>query len=510
MTFADLQAERERLIARPGVELFNMLLSQVFLTEKLTLEIAQLKRLRFGASSEASALLDVQGQLFPVDSAELPTSDAAFKPRIRSLAEIAATDPVKPKRTLLPPALPRTEVILDLPEAEKAGLVLIGTEQSEKLHYEPGQFSVVVTVRSKYAQLNNPDAGVRYAPLVPCVIPGGLLDASVIAQVAVAKFADHQPLSRQVEIFKRSEVELSVSMLSETLLCVADIWLKPLVSALWRELKSSLVMHVDETVLATLPEKGKALGKTRKTRLWTYTVWGIVLYHYTEDKAGAHVREVLANWPQGRRVYLQADAASNYDALYRQQPLIHEVGCWAHARRKFFAIAEGSKVPVFAHTAIALIDQLFAIEREIKPLADADKLAARQAQARPVLAQIKQSFDDKLHGITPKSPTAGAISYVLKNMAALSRYTEQAYLKPDNNAAERALRKAALGRKNFLFVGSKRGGEAAAVYYSLIETAKANGLEPWAWLKHVLNELPKRKTSNYDDVKDLLPIKRHA
>ena len=146
MTVADLQAERERLIARPGVELFNMLLSQVFLTEKLTLEIAQLKRLRFGASSEASALLDIQGQLFPVDSIELPASETG-KPRIRSLAEIAAPDPVKPKRTLLPPALPRTEVILDLPEAEKAGLVLIGTEQSEKLHYEPGQFSVVVTVR---------------------------------------------------------------------------------------------------------------------------------------------------------------------------------------------------------------------------------------------------------------------------------------------------------------------------------------------------------------------------
>ena len=137
MTAADLQAERERLIARPGVELFNMLLSQVFLTEKLTLEIAQLKRLRFGASSEASALLDIQGQLFPVDSAELPTSDAAFKPRIRSLAEIAATDPVKPKRTLLPPALPRTEVILDLPEAEKAGLVLIGTEHPSSAANHP-------------------------------------------------------------------------------------------------------------------------------------------------------------------------------------------------------------------------------------------------------------------------------------------------------------------------------------------------------------------------------------
>ena len=537
MNFAALLAEKEALIATLTAQIMalsaqiaallsehatqaNQLKIQALLIEKLTHELAQIKRVMFGRSSEAAALLAVQSDLFGVETIALAGLDEPPVPANTALAPPAHKAPKgQPKRVLFPSDLPRKTVVLDLSEAEKIGLVCIGTESSQRLHYAPGVFTVIVTERPKYAKPGESEFGIRTAPLPLCVLPGGMLDESVIAHVAIAKFADHQPLTRQIDIFKRSGIEFSLSTLSENVLNVALIWLAPLVTALWQLLKTGTAIHVDETVLATLPQKRDAKRETQKTRLWTYLGRAndpsnnnlgppIILYHYTQNKAGVHVREALKNWPQNRVVYLQADAASNYDALFKEQPDIREVACWAHARRKFYAIAEQSKVRIFAHLAVEQIDQLFAIERQIKDGKLSAPLAYRRKHATPILATIKASLELKLPGLAPKTPTAGAIKYVLNHWPAFNTYLEAAHLKPDNNAAERALRKAALGRKNYLFVGNERGGAAAAIYYSLIETAKANGIEPFAWLTQALKELPKRQSSNFDDIKDLLPIKR--
>ena len=514
-TIADLQA----LVAQQAAIIEQqaaLIKAQALQIEKLSFELAVLKKQLFGRSREAADLLSVQGQLFaPLQTIEVDSATVLPAPVLARTPKSQDLPRRQPKREILPPNLPREERILDVPEATELGLIQIGQDVSERLAYRPGQHYVLRTIRPRYADPRNRAAGVQQISAPPCVIPGGILDDSVIADVAISKFADHLPLSRQIDRFSRLGVEVSLSTLSENLLTVATLWLKPLIDALWQVLKQRTSLHADETILPTLPEPGSALGCTQKTRLWTYlndTGPPIILFHYTDTKAGAHVESVLANWSdpasmQPHRVcYLHADAASNYEALYRKNPGIKAVNCWAHARRKFYAIAHESPIRIFAHDAVEQIDILFAFERAWKPLSSDTRHTMRQTQAKPQLAHIHAMMQDKLAGLSPNSATAKAISYLLKRWDNFTRYLERPDLQLSNNAAERALRKAALGRKNFLFVGNARAGEAAAIYYSLIETAKANGIEPTQWLLRAMREMPTRKTSNFNDVKDLLPI----
>ena len=248
------------------------------------------------------------------------------------------------------------------------------------------------------------------------------------------------------------------------------------------------MIHVDETVLPL-----QSVGRTLSARAWAYVGRSprIVLYDFTVDKAGQHVRTFLNGWAGG---YLQADAASNYDALFRQNPSIQEVACWAHARRKFFdvaSVADKARRRVLAHDALELIGELFAIEREASEAGDSDeqRRRRRQTEAAPKLAAIKTWCEEQLRELLPKSPTAGAIAYTLKNWDALNRYLDDGAIAIDNNAAERALRDIAVGRKNWLFAGSEKGGEACAVTTSLIKTAKAHDHNPLAYLTDILERL---------------------
>lgn len=425
--------------------------AQKLVIEKLTLDMAMLKRVLFGQKREATA--DLQDDLFNVESIEMPSLDGAPAPILKKNPSPATKQ--QPRRVAIPTSFPREERLIDLPESDKiidgVPLKRIGEEVSEQLQYTPGNWTVLRTIRPKYVLPSQPDFGIKTAPAPPSVIEGGLLAESALAHVAVSKFCDHLPLNRQVEIARRSGLELSVSTLSENLLNVAMVWLKPLVAALWRELRTTTALHVDESILATL-----APGQTKKTRIWTYLGKPhdrgppITLYHYTENKAGIHVREVLQDWPRERTVYLQADAANNYDALYQQNPGIREVGCWAHARRKFFEIAKTATARIFAHDAVESINRLFAIERDFRESTDSDRSDKRRTAAQAVLDEIKTAFEDKLRTLAPKTPTARAIAYTLNHWEALGRYLEADHLVPDNNAAERALRKAAIGRKNSL------------------------------------------------------------
>jgi transposase len=501
-----------------------------FQIEKLIAELLLLKNRLFGRSSEAADLLGVQGQLFaPPDVVELVSAVVPAPILPRTPKTSAEQKPQQARREVISPDLPREVRLLDLPESEKVGLVKIGEDTSERLSYTPGTIIVLQTIRPRYADPKNADAGVQQMPVLPSIIPGGILDESVITEFAINKFADHIPLSRSIDRFGRLGVNLALSTVSENLLTTATVWLNPMVDALWHLLKQRTSLHVDETVFPTLPEPGSKAGQTQKTRLWTYLNEGpsdglddpgppIILFHYTDTKAGAHIQKMLINWkdpsdtgcPKQKSCYLHADAASNYEALYHQFPHIKAVNCWAHSRRKFYAIAKESSTRIFAHDAVEAIDVLFAFEREWKTLANPARQEMRSTQSVPQLLKIHAMMSDKLITLAPNSATANAISYLLKRWGNFTRYTERGDLAMSNNAAERALRKAALGRKNFLFAGNERGGEAAAIYYSLIETAKANGINPNEWLLNTLRELPKRKGSSFQDVKDLLPIKGAA
>ncbi|MFO1494441.1 MAG: IS66 family transposase [Lysobacterales bacterium] len=460
-------------------------------------QLAALKRQRFGASSENADQLTMFG------SADIELIEQ----------EIRSEQPVTPKkkvserqRLVLPKGLPEERVEIDLPESEKVAadgtpLKRIGEEVTVKLCFKPATFVKKLIVRAKYADPRQPEAGVRCARLPAQLIDGSHLDASLGAHLLVSKYADHLPLFRIEEIYSRGGVAIPRSTLSDWVIALSG-WLKPLVLRLHAALMQQSVIHVDETVLPL-----QSVGRTISARAWAYVGRDpkIVVYDFTVDKAGQHVRDFLRSWKGG---WLQADAASNYDELYRQRPDIREVGCWAHARRKFFeiaALADKNGQRVLAHEAVERIGELFAIERAASEAGDSppERGKRRQRDARPILDGFRIWCDDALRELLPKSPTAQAIGYTLKHWAALTRYLDDGAIAIDNNAAERALREIAVGRKNWLFAGSERGGEACAIATSLIETAKAHGHDPLAYLTDVLERLP---TTLNRDIDALLPM----
>ncbi|MBK8067607.1 MAG: IS66 family transposase [Rhodanobacteraceae bacterium] len=460
-------------------------------------QLAALKRQRFGASSENADQLTMFG------NADIELIEQ----------EIRSEQPVTPKKTVterqrlvLPKGLPEERVEVDLPESEKvaadgAPLKRIGEEVTVKLCFKPAVFFKKLIVRPKYADPRQPEAGVRCARLPAQLIDGSHLDASLGAHLLVSKYADHLPLFRIEEIYSRGGVAIPRSTLSDWVIALSG-WLKPLVLRLHAALMQQKVIHVDETVLPL-----QSVGRTISARAWAYVGRdpAIVVYDFTVDKAGQHVRDFLRSWKGG---WLQADAASNYDELYRQRPEILEVGCWAHARRKFFeiaALADKSGHRVLAHEAVERIGELFAIERAASEAGESppERGKRRQQEARPILEALRSWCEDSLRELLPKSPTALAIGYTLKHWDALTRYLDDGAVAIDNNAAERALREIAVGRKNWLFAGSERGGEACAIVTSLIETAKAHGRDPVAYLTDVLERLP---TTLNREIDALLPM----
>ncbi len=463
--------------------------------EKLQLQLHALLRQRFGTSSENA------DQLSLFASAEVEVIEQTVE-----VAPVAPKAKARPERqrVILPKGLAEERVEIDLPEADKHAadgtpLTRIGEEVTVKLGYRPALFFKRLIVRPKYADPRQPEAGVQSAPLPPQLIDGSLLDASLGAHLLVSKFADHLPLFRIAEIYQRGGLAIPRSTLSDWVLSLSD-WLEPLVDRLKTWLLMQGVIHVDETVLPL-----QSVGRTIKARAWAYVARdpAIVLYDFTIDKVGEHVRSFLHGWSGG---YLQADAASNYDALFLQRPEVREVGCWAHARRKFFDIAqmaEKSGQRVLAHEALEKIGELFEIERQAKPLDPDQRRALRQELARPKLSELKTWCEDQLEVLLPKSPTAGAISYLLKRWPVFISYLDDGRVAIDNNAAERALREIAVGRKNWLFAGSEKGGKACTVATSLIETAKAHGHDPLAYLTDILTRLPTTLNKNIDE---LLPM----
>lgn len=467
--------------------------------ESLHQQILNLRRMQFGAKSER---LVGQAELFQ-EQVTLPVPP--------KLTETVTYERERRGRPALPKNLPRERVEYDLSEAEKAefdSLQRIGEETSETLDYTPAKLIVIEHVRAKYVCEKAGESTIRTAAAQPSPLPKSNASAGLLAQVLVSKYADHIPLHRQEKIFKRHGVQIPRATLCEWALGSAEL-VEVLMPPLTAHVLSAPRVHCDDTVLP-LQEAGR--GKTKTARMWGYLgagarrdengVWveyaPAVVFEFTESRESMHPINFLKDY----RGYLQADAYSGFDAIYRTGQVV-EVGCWAHSRRKLFEVAQTQKTPGLAHKALAFITKLYEIESGIKHRPPDEKLAIRQSEAVPVLADFKVWLEGHYPKLLPKGPLAQAFHYTLANWAALVRYTEDGVLEPDNNSLERALRPIAMGRKAYLFTGSERGGRAAAIIYSLVETAKLNNVEPFAYLKDTLTRLPSHPINR---VVELLPF----
>jgi hypothetical protein len=320
-----------------------------------------------------------------------------------------------------------------------------------------------------------------------------------LAHVLVSKYADHLPLYRQAQIYARQGVELDRSTLADWVGDCSRL-LSPLVEALGRHVLATGKLHVDDTPVPVL-EPGR--GKTRTGRLWTYvrddrssgsTDPPAVLFRYSPDRKGEHPQRHLKNFTG----VLQADAYSGFNDLYEGTRIL-EAGCWAHVRRKFYDIHEGLKSPIAAE-ALQRIGQLYDIEDHIRGQLPPERARVRAERAAPLLDELKTWLEAQLARVSKKSELAVAIRYALSRWTAMTRYRDDGRLEIDNNAAERALRAVALGRKNYLFAGSDAGGEHAAALYSLIGTAKLNGIDPEAYLRDVLTCIAEHPINRIDEL----------
>jgi transposase len=467
-----LAAQQESLLSR-GNEI-----------EHLKLVIAKLRRMIFGTKSEKVTR--------EIEQLELKLEELEAGQAERVAAATTATTPAKtkPKRRPLPEHLPR-EVHTHLP-AENAcpdcggELRKLGEDVSEILERVPATYKVIRHVRLKMA-CTKCDVIVE-APAPSRPIERGLAGPALLAHVLVSKYADHLPLYRQSEIFAREGIDLDRSTLADWVGSVSNL-LAPLVDQVRKHVLTASKIHADDT---PVPVLAPGMGKTKTARLWTYVrddrsagqdVPPAVWFAYSEDRKGEHPKQHLSKFAG----ILQADGYAGFHHLYEGGRIV-EAACWAHVRRKFYDIqvANGSAI---AAEAIQRIGALYDIEREIRGKPAGLRSEVRQARARPLVGELHSWLNKTLARISRKSDTAAAIRYALSRWCALTRYLDDGHIEMDNSAVERALRTVALGRKNYLFAGSGAGGERAAALYSLLGTAKLNGLDPEFYLRTVLERV---------------------
>jgi len=463
--------------------------------DQLTHEMAVLKRWKFGRSRE---LLDA-GQVSLLDET-IEADIAAIEQELHDLAPAAKTDKEprqQPKRASLPAELPRLEVRHE-PDSTTCGcgcqLKRISEDVSEKLDYTPGVLTVERHIRGKWACTQCET--LIQAPVPAQIIDKGIPTSGLLAQVLVAKYSDHLPLYRQETIFARSGYAIPRSTLSAWV-GVCGVQLQPLVDALKETMLSHAVLHADETPVAMLKPGNK---KTHRAYLWAYAPGAFenlkaVVYDFCESRAGEHARAFLGKWKGS----LVCDDFSGYKASFAGG--ITEAGCLAHARRKFFDLHVSNKSQIAAQ-ACAYIGQLYDVERELKHLGFEDRLQIRQTKSKPLAQAFHQWMLLQRRQITDGSATAKALDYSLKRWTALSRFLDDGQLPIDNNWIENQIRPIAIGRNNWLFAGSLRAGQRAAAVMSLIQSAKLNGHDPFAYLKDVLARLPTHKNNR---IEELLP-----
>ena len=494
------------------------------LTKKLEFyeeELAWYKNKLYGRSSEQLSVAErLQMRLFD----EIENSADGESPEDEPAPEPAAAARTRrqPRRKPLPQSLPRVERIIDLPEEQQQcacghRLVRIGEESSEKLDVIPPRVQVIRTVRPKYACHHCEGSGderhpaVRVAPTPPALIPKGLASEGLLAFIATAKFCDALPLYRQERQFARLGVELSRRTMSDWMIAVAGACV-PLLEALDAKLRAGPNLQLDETTVQVLKEPGRA--NTTISYLWVARggppAEPVLVYRY-EPSRGGHVAAAIIGDYQG---YVQTDGYEAYDRPC-SQPGIRHLGCWSHVRRPFKEAADAlgkvSRRAGAALQALSFIAKLYRAESELSKYRaeDPDRFVAeRRVRVEPVLEQLHRWLQQKHAQVLPGSALGKAVAFALGQWPKLIRYLEHAQLTPDNNACEQAIRPFVVGRKNWLFSGSPRGAAASATLYSLIETAKANGREPYWYLRELFEQLPHAHT--HADYLSLLPTARPA
>ena len=455
--------------------------------EQLTHEIAWFKRHKFAKRSEQ--LSPEQGSL--LDDL-LDTDIAAIEAELKTLNPPAApAEPrQQPKRAPLPAQFPRT-VIRHEPQNTQCAcgcpLQRIGEDISEKLDYTPGVFTVEQHVRGKWA-CRQCETLIQ-APVPAQVIDKGIPTAGLLAHVMVAKYADHLPLYRQEKIFGRAGLAIARSTLAQWV-GQTGVQLQPLVDALREAVLAQGVIHADETPVQMLAPGEK---KTHRAYVWAYCTTPFadlkaVVYDFSPSRAGEHARNFMGQW-NGKLV---CDDFAGYKASFEQG--VTEIGCMAHARRKFFDLHAANQSQL-AEQALQYIGQLYEVEREGRELLAAQRRQLRQDKARPIIDGLHSWMLGQRQKVPEGSAIAKALDYSLKRWAALVRYLDDGNLPIDNNWIENQIRPWALGRANWLFAGSLRSGQRGAALMTLIQSARLNGHDPYAYLKDVLMRLPTQKAS---------------
>jgi transposase len=470
--------------------------------ESLKLLILKLKRMHFGPRSEKFSG-DIEQLELQLE--DLEVNQGAAEPLPIQPATVALNIQVqrKPVRRALPAELPReTETIAPKQDAcPDCGGTLrrLGEDVSEMLEYVPARFKVLRTVRPKLSCACCSRILQEPAPNRP--IDRGLAGPGLLAHVLVSKYTDHLPLYRQSEIYQREGVELDRSTLADWV-GGASRTLRPLVDVLRQYVFSAEKVHGDDV---PVPVLAPGRGKTKTGRLWTYVrddrpagsqAASAVWFAYSPDRKGEHPTGHLKNY----KGILQADGYAGFNNLYKAGSII-EAACWAHARRKFHDLYQAHRSPV-AKEALERIAQLYAIENDIRGRSPAQRREVREAKSRPLLEAMHTWLKATMAKMSRKSDVALAIHYALERWRALTLFCEDGRVEMDNNAAERALRAVALGRKNYLFAGSDAGGERAAAIYSLLGSAKLNGIDPEAYLTTVLRRIADHPINR---IEELLP-----
>ncbi len=464
------------------------------LQEQLNLALAR----RYAASSEKIA--PDQYRLF--DEAEV---DTPAEPEAEEITVPAHTRR-KPGRKKLPVSLPRVEVVHELSAEELicphdgATLAEIGAVTSEQLDIVPAKIQVIRHIRKQYACKCGQCIKTAALPKQP--IPKSMASPGLLAHITVSKYQDALPLYRQETILRRIGVDIPRATLANWMIRAGTL-IQPLINLLRDRLLEYDIVQMDETPVQVLNEAGKRAQA--KSYIWVQRGGPpdqpVVLYDYDPGRGAGVPKRLL----EGFKGYLQTDGYDGYNAVVAANGLIH-VGCMAHARRRFndAVKAQGrNRKRGKAHRGLSLIRKLYRVEGQARKLTADERYALRQKQARPVLDEMRAWLDDVLPQVPPSSATGKALNYLHNEWEQLIRYLDDGRVEIDNNGAENAIRPFVLGRKNWLFSASVKGVKASANLYSLIETAKANNLEPYAYLRRVFTELPQADT--VDAIEALLP-----
>ena len=516
---SQLANEKERLLSEKTQLKASYDRSEVRV-QLLEEEIEHLRAKLFGPRSEklaAKQTMPGQGSLFEL-LGEMPLPPSEEEPKTEETVSIPAHSRKKKGRKPLPDDLPHEEIVHDIPEDEKVcscgcRLSQIGSETSEHLHIEKPKMKVVVNIRPKYACKNcegsseEEKPSVKIAPPPPQLIPKSFASASLLVYIIISKFVDALPLYRQELQFKRLGVELSRKTMSNWLIRVSDRC-QPLIPLLKDEVRSGPLINVDETTLQVMKENGRQ-NKT-KSYVWIFRGHAeerpAVVFEYHPTRSG----QVASDFFKEYKGYVQSDGYQGYNCLNNAEGII-PCGCWAHARRKFFETSQaGKKSPnktKTADVALKYISELYKLEKEAKAaeLNHDQTQQMRQEKAKPLLDEFGIWLRDTFPRTPPKGLLGKAIAYTLNQWERLIVYIEDGCLTPDNNAAENAIRPFVVGRKNWLFSGSPAGAHASATFFSLIETAKMNQLNPEKYMRYLLEKLT--VADNSIDFKELLPTR---